>query len=203
MNAQADAAVSGCLLSVAQTSYRIGADSMRVYFHAHNGTLLYITPPILPRTKTPQPPVPPPAPSCSTTTCPPNWTRTSPTPTPGEFPPSPPTPPAPTPAGTTWECHKNMQPAGPAVAKLKQTDHTTPPFGVETATAATCEDTCEKIPGCKVIMWHDADRHCHTLTGPITAREFAASLQPAALNGRFVACMLVETHPNIPRRDLA
>lgn len=96
-----------------------------------------------------------------------------------------------------------MQLAGSAVAKLKQDDHTTPPFGLETATVATCEDTCEKISGCEVIMWHDADRHCHTLAGPITAKEFEASLQPAALNGRFVACMLVETHPHIPARDLA
>lgn len=33
------------------TSYRVGADSMRVVFHAHNGTVLYTTPPILPRKK--------------------------------------------------------------------------------------------------------------------------------------------------------
>ena len=37
------------------TSYRVGAESMQVYYHSHNGTVLYITPPILPRTKTPQP----------------------------------------------------------------------------------------------------------------------------------------------------
>jgi tartrate-resistant acid phosphatase type 5 len=33
------------------TSYRVGADSMRVVFHAHNGTVLYTTDPILPRKK--------------------------------------------------------------------------------------------------------------------------------------------------------
>jgi len=44
------------------TSYRIAAESMKVYYHAHNGTVLYVTPPILPRTKQPQPPIPPPGP---------------------------------------------------------------------------------------------------------------------------------------------
>ena len=52
------------------TSYRIGADSMKVVFHAHNGTVLYEPPPILPRTKTPQPPVAPPNPFCTAATCP-------------------------------------------------------------------------------------------------------------------------------------
>ena len=52
------------------TSYRVGADSMAVVYHAHNGTVLYTTPPILPRTKVPQPPVAPPAPFCSDATCP-------------------------------------------------------------------------------------------------------------------------------------
>jgi len=52
------------------TSYRIGPDSMKVYYHAHNGTVLYTTPVILPRTKTPQPPVKPPQPMCSDATCP-------------------------------------------------------------------------------------------------------------------------------------
>jgi len=44
------------------TSYRVGAEHMMVYYHAHNGTVLYTTPPILPRTKKPQPPVGPPGP---------------------------------------------------------------------------------------------------------------------------------------------
>ena len=52
------------------TSYRVGSDSMKVVYHAHNGTVLYETPPILPRTKTPQPPAPPIAPFCSNATCP-------------------------------------------------------------------------------------------------------------------------------------
>jgi len=52
------------------TSYRIGADSMKVYYHAHNGTVLYVTDPILPRTKKPQPPAPPIEPFCSAETCP-------------------------------------------------------------------------------------------------------------------------------------
>ena len=37
------------------TSYRIGAESMEVVFHAHNGTALYTTPAIMPRKKAPQP----------------------------------------------------------------------------------------------------------------------------------------------------
>ena len=99
------------LLLCPQTSYRIGPDSMRVYYHAHNGTLLYITPPILPRTKTPQPPVPPPGPLCSDATCPANWTRAAPPgpPSPPGFPPSPPVAPAPAPPGMAWDCHPNMQ----------------------------------------------------------------------------------------------
>jgi hypothetical protein len=35
---------------------------MKVYYHAHNGTVLYVTPPIMARTKQPQPDVGPPAP---------------------------------------------------------------------------------------------------------------------------------------------
>ena len=50
--------------------YRVGADSMKVVFHAHNGAVLYTTPPILARTKQPQPDVGPPAPFCTDTTCP-------------------------------------------------------------------------------------------------------------------------------------
>ena len=37
------------------TLYRIGAESMEVVFHAHNGTALYTTAAIMPRKKTPQP----------------------------------------------------------------------------------------------------------------------------------------------------
>ena len=46
------------------TSYRVGAESMKVYFHAHSGTVLYVTPPILKRTKTPQPDPGPPGLLC-------------------------------------------------------------------------------------------------------------------------------------------
>eukprot|EP01045_Picozoa_sp_COSAG04_P002798 COSAG04_NODE_107_length_25959_cov_6.617865_3_plen_369_part_00 len=42
------------------TSYRIGPESMAVHYHAHNGTELYVTPPIMPRTKKVQPPIAPP-----------------------------------------------------------------------------------------------------------------------------------------------
>lgn len=52
------------------TSYRVGADSMQVVYHAHNGTVLYVTEKILPRTKKPQPPPPPIAPFCTDATCP-------------------------------------------------------------------------------------------------------------------------------------
>lgn len=53
------------------TSYRIGAESMQVHYHAHNGTELYVTPPILARTKKPQPKPPPPGTFCTKSTCPP------------------------------------------------------------------------------------------------------------------------------------
>ena len=43
---------------------RIGAESMVVYYHAHNGTVLYTTPPIPKRTKVPQPDPGPPGPLC-------------------------------------------------------------------------------------------------------------------------------------------
>lgn len=52
------------------TSYRVGADSMQVVYHAHNGTVLYVTEKIFPRTKKPQPPPPPIAPFCTDSTCP-------------------------------------------------------------------------------------------------------------------------------------
>ena len=51
------------------TSYRVGPDSMKVYYHAHNGTVLYTTPPILARTQKPQPP-PPIKPFCNAAECP-------------------------------------------------------------------------------------------------------------------------------------
>lgn len=67
------------------TSYRIGPDSMKVVYHAHNGTILYSTPPIKPRdrSKLPRPPAPPPAAMCTNETCPATATRPAPpTPTP-------------------------------------------------------------------------------------------------------------------------
>lgn len=178
------------------TSYRISPASMRVYYHAHNGTLLYVTQPILPRTKRAQPPVP----LCSNVTCAANWTRPPPVhppgpPTPAGFPPSPPVPPAPTPAGMGWVCHPGMEAAGPAVAKLHDADHSSVPFGLESATVATCESACGKTAGCAVINWHDADRHCHTLTGPITPTAFEASLQRTSATGSFQACILVKQRP--------
>ena len=63
------------------TSYRIGPDSMKVYYHAHNGTVLFVTDPILPRTKTPQPPAPPIQPFCTAATCPPKLRPASAPPT--------------------------------------------------------------------------------------------------------------------------
>ena len=52
------------------TSYRVGDDSMRVVYHASDGSILYVTPPIAPRTKKPMPPPSPPQPFCSDLTCP-------------------------------------------------------------------------------------------------------------------------------------
>ena len=46
------------------TSYRVGPETMSVVFHAHNGTVLYVTPPIPKRTKRPQPDPGPPGPFC-------------------------------------------------------------------------------------------------------------------------------------------
>ena len=100
-----------------------------------------------------------------------------------------------------WDCHANTEAAGPAAIKLKNADLTTAPFGLVSATVATCEEACEKTHGCTVINWHDADRHCHTLTGPITPEAFKASLRPPTAAGRFAACMLVKQHANIPPRD--
>merc|ERR1719198_2471129 len=69
------------------TSYRIGADSMKVFFHSDNGTVLYATDPILPRTRAPQPPLPP---------LPPMPPPPPPHPRPSPPPPSPPA------LGMTW-----------------------------------------------------------------------------------------------------
>ena len=52
------------------TSYRVGNESMRVVYHASDGSILYATPPIAPRTKKPMPPPSPPQPFCSDLTCP-------------------------------------------------------------------------------------------------------------------------------------
>ena len=106
---------------------------MQVYYHAHNGTVVYITPPILPRTKKPQSPVGPPGPLCTGTaaagTCPAKAIRPPPPPPPPLLPPGPPTPPAPAPAGMRWECHVGMGASGHGVARLKEEDLAAPPFG--------------------------------------------------------------------------
>jgi hypothetical protein len=165
------------------TSYRVGADSMTVYFHAHNGTVLYVTPPILPRTKKPQPPVAPPAPFCSQSTCP--HTNRPPPPT-LPTPPTPPTPPPPTPQGMVWECHDGMS-ASNTNLKLKDADLAGPPFGEPTATVATCESACDKTKDCVVVNWHEDDKHCHTMSGAVTHGQFVGALQTSAST----ACMLV------------
>jgi hypothetical protein len=153
------------------TSYRIGKDHMTVHFHAHNGTELYVTQPILPRDPSkspgPLPPLPPPAP-------------------PAPKPPAPPpSPPAPTPAGMKWECHAGMESAG--LAGLQDADHTQ---GFKTV--ADCEGTCNGIKGCSVVNWHGNDLHCHTLTGTTTHAKFTASLRTAKSS---TACMLIKSNP--------
>jgi hypothetical protein len=110
---------------------------------------------------------------------------TPPTPAPPTPPPAPPTPapptpvPAPTPAGASWECHPKMTSIG-----LNLTDHDTK----KSTTLAKCEQSCAKITGCKVIVLHTKDAHCHTLTGAVTHDEYNASL---AGNADFETCMLV------------
>ncbi len=149
------------------TTYRVAKDHMTVVFHAHNGTELYRTDPILPRDLDkppgPLPPLPPPAPP------PP--------------PPTPPAPPAPTPAGMKWECHTDMGAVG--LSGLKDVDNTK---GFTSVT--DCERLCNGIDGCTVVNWHAGDLHCHTLTGATTHQEFQKSLKTQKSS---TACMLVKS----------
>ena len=50
-----------------------------------------------------------------------------------------------------------------------------------------------------MLNWHQADSHCHTLTGPVTHEEFMSALQTA--DPANAACMLVQA-PAEPRRDV-
>eukprot|EP00038_Savillea_parva_P008042 m.174280 g.174280 ORF g.174280 m.174280 type:complete len:460 (-) comp13812_c0_seq1:274-1653(-) len=133
------------------TSYRIGADSMTVHFHAHNGTELYVTPPIPKRSHQPPPPLPP-----------------IPTPAPSP-PPAPPAPPAPPPPGTSWSCNDNEKLDVKSLA-----DHDWAYVG---ATIDSCESKCNAQSGCSVILWHKTDQHCHTLSGSVTKEQYEAGLE--------------------------
>ena len=149
-------------------SYRIGPDSMQVHFHAHNGTELYVTPPILPRTKKQQPPLPP----------------LPPFPAPPPAPKPPPTPPpAPPPPGTTWDCHPAM---AVSASSLKLSDHDLT-HGFKSIT--DCENTCNALSDCIAINWHESDLHCHVLGGKTTHNAFLKALSKGAKTA--TACMRV------------
>ena len=111
---------------------------MQVYFHAHNGTVVYITPPIPPRTKRAQPPIGPPGPLCSgnasSGTCQATAIRPTHPPPPPPAPPAPPGPPAPAPEGMKWDCHAGFS---AHIAGLKDEDLSSPPFGAA-ASALLC-----------------------------------------------------------------
>eukprot|EP01048_Picozoa_sp_COSAG05_P018584 COSAG05_NODE_2741_length_2705_cov_1.798542_2_plen_474_part_01 len=165
------------------TSYRIGADSMRVHFHAHNGTELYVTPPILPRTKQPQPPLPP-LPPMPPPPLPPPAPKPSPTPSP--------------PPGTRWDCHPAME-VDAATLKLSDQDLTHELDGHEFESVTDCESTCNAMKGCIAVNWHGNDLHCHVLSGTTTHAEFVNALSKGANYTN--ACMRTENAlPTIPAR---
>jgi hypothetical protein len=152
------------------TSYRIGEDSMAVHFHAHNGTELYVTPPITPRTKQPQPPLPPLPPM--------------PPPPPPAPKPAPTPPPAPPPPGTSWDCHPAMA-VSAATLKLSDRDLTQ-----DFKSIADCEGTCNAMKSCIAVNWHESDMHCHVLSGTTTHAEFIKALSKGDKSE--TACMRVK-----------
>ena len=56
------------------------------------------------------------------------------------------------------------------------------------ATAAKCQQECVGTAACAVMVYHDKDRHCHTLIGAVTHAAFVAALQG---DHDYQACMLV------------
>ncbi len=62
--------ISKTLVASGFTSYRIDSEKMYVVYHASDGTVLYVTPPIAPRSKRKQPPPAKPLPMCTPTLCP-------------------------------------------------------------------------------------------------------------------------------------
>lgn len=147
------------------TTFRIGSDFMKVVYHAHNGTELYTTPAIKPRSTIP-PPLPP-----------------SPPPSPQPHPPTPPpAPPLPPPKGK-WECHSNHI---TSIGEDKDVGSKAGP------NISFCESYCEKTPGCSSIVWHKTDNHCHYESGNFSHDDFVASLKS---DNNHDACMLLESSP--------
>lgn len=151
------------------TSYRIGVDAMTVHFHAHNGTELYVTPPISKRTRKPQPPLPP---------LPPH-----PTPPP---PPPPPAPPAPPPPGTEWECAGSKEAVGLPGVKDRDLAYVGPNISF-------CEEQCNAATGCSTVVWHATDSHCHILVGDVDRDAFNRSLKN---NDQFTSCLRIAAQPS-------
>mmetsp|Transcript_21506 Transcript_21506/g.56067 ORF Transcript_21506/g.56067 Transcript_21506/m.56067 type:complete len:459 (-) Transcript_21506:147-1523(-) len=147
------------------TSYRVGADSMTVHFHAHNGTELYVTPPIPKRSHQPAPPLPP----------------APPQPAPSPPPPGPPSPPpAPPPPGTKWMCNDDKH---VHLTKLKDDD-----LEYVGQDISACQERCNGQTGCEVIFLHKTDTHCHILVGQTSYTEYTASLEDGT---DFTSCMRV------------
>jgi hypothetical protein len=140
------------------TSFRLTDESMKVVFHAHNGTVLYTTPDIAPRVPPAPTPPPPPTPPTTPPTPPPTH---PPTPAPPTPPPTPPTPPPQPPAGMKWECHDKTSFSNKAT-KLTDKDLGCDGDCAE-STLEKCEGACVTTPTCAVVVWHASDKHCHTL----------------------------------------
>ena len=44
-------------------------------------------------------------------------------------------------------------------------------------TIAKCEAACDSTQDCAVILFHNKDKHCHTLSGKITHDAYVATLK--------------------------
>lgn len=80
-----------------------------------------------------------------------------------------PPPPVPTPKPTgAWQCYTLST---TDIAGLKDHD------SYQAVSLAQCKETCLETPGCHVVVYHDTDQHCHTLSGKVSRAKYEASLQ--------------------------
>lgn len=80
----------------------------------------------------------------------------------------PPTPvPTVKPAGA-WQCHAQ---SNTGITGLKDHD------GYQSVTLDRCKETCLETPGCNMVVYHDTDQHCHTLSGKVSLANYEAHLQ--------------------------